>query len=98
MNSQLQISSNLMPDEPGNTPRSGRVPPRSAVPALSTTTCCSRWTPEEYVDELSTADLVEPHARRAGQYAEIGKSATQERSTSAEYHDLLFALDTGGIR
>jgi molecular chaperone DnaK len=28
----------------------------------------------------------------------FGKGATQERSASAEYHDLLFALDTGGVR
>jgi molecular chaperone DnaK (HSP70) len=27
-----------------------------------------------------------------------GKGATQERSASAEYHDLLFALDTRGVR
>jgi molecular chaperone DnaK (HSP70) len=28
----------------------------------------------------------------------FGKGATQERSASAEYHDLLFALDTRGVR
>jgi hypothetical protein len=28
----------------------------------------------------------------------FGKGATQEKGASAEYHDLLFALDTNGAR
>jgi hypothetical protein len=28
----------------------------------------------------------------------FGKGATQERGVRAEYHDLLFALDTRGVR